>query len=140
MTKQSTQEAVGVFIIVSHFALVALVLIAFFAGGMIFEQFTTTIALVVPLFATSTATIIMAFRRRPARSAAHQERPVFVFVAFLVPAALTLYLAAAIVAFVTNHLGDFEQLKGLIAIGETAYGTYLASVVDHLFGKPARTT
>jgi hypothetical protein len=135
MTKEATQEWVGIFIILSHFALVGLILVSFLMGGFVYEQFTTTAALVIPLFAASTATIVSGLARSRSRSRTAGVRPAFVFVAFLVPAALTLYLATVILAFSFNYLQNFEQLKGLIAVGETAYATYLGRVVRALFGR-----
>ena len=136
MTESGTRSAVGVFLIIAQVVVVVLAIAIHIKHGLTFEELTTTIALILPMFAVHTAAIAKYFTTH--RTAVADESPkvngTFAFLAFLMPVLFALYLAGVLlargfgIAFVAP-----EQLKWAIGLAETIFAVYLGIFLGSLF-------
>ncbi len=136
MTRSQLKSRIGLFLIISHFAIILLVVILFLMEGFKFEEMTTTIALIVPMFSIYTTAIIKHIiansRQRQGYSEAVTKE--FVFITFFVPSLFVFFLTAIIVLKTLNIGFDkFEQFKIMLAVSETVFGAYVGLVMSSLF-------
>jgi hypothetical protein len=136
MTEHAAKNRLGLFLIASHLAIVALLLGEFVAGGFSFKDMTTAVALVAPMFTAYTAVVVKYFidNRAAERDRSARLSGPFVTLMFGVAALFVILVIAAILLFAANiGFSSFEQLKAVLAILEGAYGLYLGKVVEALF-------
>jgi hypothetical protein len=143
MTARTIQAIVGVIFIVSHFAVLILVAAFYILRGFTFEEMTTTISIIAPVFAGYTLIIvraIMAERRDGDKGPKVKERFLFTFLSLFVPVVFVLVLVAIILLRAYNvGISSFEQFKTMLAIVEGVFAVYLGPIVQALFsaGKQA---
>jgi hypothetical protein len=137
MTARTLQAIVGVIFIVSHFAVLILVAAFYIARGFTFEEMTTTIAIVAPVFAGYTLIIvraIMAERTQGNTAPQKNERFLFIFLSLFVPAVFVLVLVAIICLRAYNvGISSFEQFKTMLALAEGVFAVYLGPIIQALF-------
>lgn len=136
MTESGTRSAVGAFLIIAQILIVILAIVIHIKHGLTFDELTTTIALILPMFAVHTAAIAKYFTAH--RTAVVENGPrvngTFAFLAFLMPALFAMYLVGVLmargfgVAFVAP-----EQLKWAIGLAETIFAVYLGIFLGTLF-------
>src|SRR5690242_15318549 len=99
MTTRTVQALVGVIFIVSHFVVLILVATFYIARGFTFEEMTTTIAIVAPVFAGYTLIIVRAIMAQRTSNApvSQKEGFLFVFLSLFVPIVFVFVLVALIV-------------------------------------------
>jgi hypothetical protein len=139
MTERSLRDVVGVFIIVANLVVVGVTLLLYFLGGFLFEELTTTVALLVPMFSVYTTAIIKSFvsHRRQIRDSSPPVTPQYVFVAWLFPVTFTVYLVALVVMKGFNvGFASFEQFKSLLIASEVMFGVYVGIVLSDMFSIP----
>jgi hypothetical protein len=138
MTERQVQTTVGVLFIISHFAILVLVAAFYIARGFTFEEMTTTISIVAPVFAGYTLIIVRAIiaDRNNTSSGAHDKPSagLFVFLSLFVPIVFVTLLAAIIVLRAYNlGITSFEQFKTMLALIEGTFAVYLGPIVQALF-------
>ena len=136
MTEIELKNRLGIFLIITHFAVLLLVIVLSFSGGFEFPEMTTSISLITPMFASYSAIIIKYIVRNrkqfPPDSSAVTHS--FVFIAFFLPSVFILVLMSVIILKAVS-LVSFEEFKAMIAISETIFGIYIGLVVFPLFEK-----
>jgi hypothetical protein len=143
MTERQLKVRLGVALIASHFGIFILILILFAAGGFKFEDVTTMVAIIVPMFAgysTSVTTFIVNDRHNIEDKSA-PVNAVYARMSFVFPLAFTAIITAAITA---QSLGavfrDFEQFKQALVLIEATFAIYVARFVYSMFERPKSPT
>jgi|SRR5215471_7438461 len=140
MVEGRIRKGLGLFIIASHFGAIILVIGLFFAHGFLFEEMTTTLALVVPMFASYTTAIVRYIIKH--RHSPESQRTVsmeFAFLAFSLPSIFVLCVFAMIVAKALNlAFQNFDQFKTLLAVLESLFGLYVGYFITELFEQGAK--
>ena len=133
MNEKTLRNTIGVFILLTHFGLLLLVV-----GLTVVDKFSrremfTTIGIMLPLFATYATIIVKEFLAAPNSSArSPQATSQRIFVSFLIPVLAASMLLTAIFWKSFGSLG-FDDFTGLVAVTETAFGVYIGYVVKSLF-------
>lgn len=136
MTEDALRNRVGVFLILSNLAVVFTALCFYFLGGFLFEEITTTIALIVPMFSVYTTAIVRSFvaHRRSTEDTSPKVSGTYVFIAWLFPVVFTAYLVALVVLkSYSIGFATFEQFKALLIASETVFGAYVGLVLSSMF-------
>jgi hypothetical protein len=129
----------GIFMIASHFFILVAVIALWVFHGFLFEEMTTTLGLVGPLFAGYT-TVILAYiidhpnvlvDDGPALSTA------FRVLSFSVPALFVIVVFVSILLW-SFKIGftEFDQFKVLVGLIEGGFGVYVGQFIYALFKKP----
>ena len=136
MTEQRLHNQVGVFIILANVFVIAETLVFYFAGGFAFDEMTTTVALIVPMFSVYTIAILKSIigGRRRTVDRSHVIAGQYVFVSWLLPVVFTVLLMT-IVALKAYNVGfeSFEQFKNLLIASETMFGSYVGVILGSMF-------
>jgi hypothetical protein len=138
MTERQIQSIVGVLFILSHIAVIALVGALYIIQGFTFEEMTTTISIMAPVFAGYTLIITRAIvaERSDALTArrAAKQSGLFIFLSLFMPVSFVAALVAIILLRAYNiGIGSFEQFKAMLAIIEGIFAVYLGPIVQSLF-------
>lgn len=136
MTRLQLKNKIGMFLIISHFVIIFLVVILYLFKGFLFEEMTTTIALIIPMFSIYTTAIIkyIIANSKLNRGFSETVTKEFVFITFFVPSLFVFFLTAIIILKALNiGFSDFEQFKIMLAISETVFGAYVGLVMSSLF-------
>lgn len=141
MTENRLRERLGFLIIFLHFGLIVLLSVLWSMSGFAFNEFTTTLAILIPILSAYVAGIVTYFsNKRHVR--ADKSKPVtatFVFLSMFFPVAMSVTLSGIMLIFAFGTLfEDFEQFKASFAIAEGVFAAYLATTTNSLF-KPAAT-
>jgi hypothetical protein len=140
MTERTLRNVMSVFLVISHIAILGLVLVFFILHGLSQTEFSTSFAIITPMLAALTGlavTYIIGAKNKPARS----ERSVllsgvYVFATLLLPPLFVIAVAALLVMKVTNYNGfTFEQFKLTLTGTETIFGAYTGKLLASLFEK-----
>jgi hypothetical protein len=139
MNEIELKNRLGIFIVVSHFGMLVLVVVIWLLGGFLTDEMTTTVAIVAPFLASYTTAIIkyivetknkISTRGKPVTS-------IFVFMSFCLPGAFSLLLIAAVLLKGFNiGLRSFEDFKIMLGTTETIFGVYVGQMVFSLFERP----
>jgi hypothetical protein len=135
MRESRIKTMVGLFLVISHFIVILLVIFFYFRHGFLFDEMTTTEALIVPMFAgntTLTVSWIIATRK---------EQPVedkvlsgaFTFLSFFFPVVFTVYVALVVCLKAFNVIEDLEKFKAMLGLGETFFAVYVGMFAKSLF-------
>ncbi len=136
MTERQVRTRVGIFLVVSHVAILLLLVLLSLAGGFTWPELTTSIALIVPVFVGSTTAIVKSFidNRKQVENQSPAMHGAFVVIAFLLPGVFVGFLGLIIMLKAFNWgIADFEHFKGLLALGETGFAVYPGYVIQSLF-------
>jgi len=129
---------VGLFMVFSHFATMVTIVVLHFAGGFAFNEMSTLLGLVGPLFAGYTS-VIITFIINQRHQVSHQSRRVnkpYVIIAFTTPTIFVVSLFAVIFIRAYNvGLADFENFKILVAAIEAVFGIYVGQFIYGMFEK-----
>lgn len=136
MNERGLRELIGVGFVVAHLVEILLLLGFYILGGLAFDEMTTAMGLIMPMFLAYTAAIVRYFRRfRGGIPAGLNLEPAYVFVT-LAPAvlfALLVPVATMLKAF-NLGFGSFEEYKGVLLLLEGVFGAYLGFTMPALFG------
>lgn len=129
------RRALGLYLIVSHLGLISLPIILFFVKGFLFEELTTTLALVIPVFASYTTVIVQYnIKHRHSRETRRQLSLEFVVIGFAMPTIFVLLLASAMLGKAFNvAFRDFEQFKAIAVTIESLFAVYVGLFISNLF-------
>ncbi|WP_141332356.1 hypothetical protein [Myxococcus sp. AB025B] len=142
MTRRRLRELLAAAWIVSHITTILVLLYYAFITEvrLQFDEFTTAASIIVPMLATYTTMIVRYFTKHAGASSASggSVNAVFATLAFSFPLLLALYLNAVIAAYAHGAIGNPEQFKAMIAIGEGAFGIYAGQLLMGLFETDAQ--
>lgn len=141
MEKNKFKNIIGLVLIVSHFLVIVLTIIYFFLGGFKFSELTTTISLIIPIYATYTSYIIKDIVKHSGESK-HKKKTynynkVYIFITLFVISLFNLFLIS-IISLKAFNIGfqDYDQFKILLALTETIFGVYVGQLIAKLFNIP----
>jgi hypothetical protein len=141
MTENKLKSTLGIFLIIAHFVVILMVVVFYFLDAFLFEEMTTTLALIIPMFAVYTTAIIKSIidnrniEHNPTIPVPHVTNS-FVFVSLVLPALFALFVLGLVTlkAFSVGF-DSFEQFKILIGLAETIFGIYVGQIIGSLFDK-----
>jgi hypothetical protein len=144
MSERNLAAFIGIAFVVSNFLTIFLVIALYALRGFTFEEMTTTIAIIIPVFAAHTTTIVkFAAKHRDVNNVAHQENRqtfLFTFISIFVTTMLIIAVIGLVFMRAFNiGLTTFEQFKIMLGGIEAVFAGYAGLVVSALFGpeKPA---
>ena len=86
MNKLTLKKSLGLFLVISHFVIILLIILSYLIGGFLFDEMTTTLGLIVPMFGLY-STAIIKFIVATSDQLHAQPEPVskaYVFVSFFI--------------------------------------------------------
>jgi hypothetical protein len=136
MSEHDLKIKIGIFLILSHFTVLIVVMIVSAIGWMEFTETTTSVALITPVFATYTTAIIRFIIDH--RRAQNVKSPVvtktYVFISFFIPA---LFVSALIIIVILRGykvwIRDPDMYKQLLGAAETIFGVYVGMILRDMF-------
>lgn len=136
MSERQLKYRAGLFLIGSHVGLVIFAIILFFNRGFDIDEFTTVMAVITPVFAGYTTSII-AFIIKDARTTEDTSAQVsraYVALSFGMPSLLIIMLAVAIGMKAFNSVfANFEDFKRFLLLMESLFAAYAGMFVYSLF-------
>ncbi|MCP4348644.1 MAG: hypothetical protein GY795_24455 [Desulfobacterales bacterium] len=134
MTEAQLRTRIGLFLIISHFSIILSVVVLQIFGGFLFEEMTTTVALIIPMFSIYTTAIIKNIISNKILTEKRSERVTreYIFITFMIPSVFVLFLVAIIILKSLNTV-SFEQFKIMLTVSETVFGTYVGLVLASFF-------
>jgi|LakMenEpi03Aug12_release.lakeMendotaPanAssembly.Ray.scaffolds.fasta_scaffold331958_2 hypothetical protein len=136
MKESQLKNAIGIFIILSYFLVILLTLVVWLLGGLLFEEMTTTIALIIPMFSLYLTAILkyIIANKMPQTMREKRLSKVYIFISFLIPI-LFLIVLITIILMKSFNVGfsDFEQFKIMLGVIQTAFGAYMGLILSSLF-------
>jgi hypothetical protein len=139
MTEHELKIKLGVTLVASHFGILILLMVLFAAGGFKFEDFTTIVAIIAPMFAgyTTAVTTFIVNDRHTTNIRSPRVSSVYVMMSFAFPLVFTLILVSAILA---QSFGlvfkEFEQFKQALVLIEGTFAVYVGRFVYSMFDRP----
>ena len=138
MTTTVLQNRVAFVIIVGHFVALFSLIGFWLLGGFAFQEFTTALAITMPLFANNVTLVVNYYLDNQIQE--HDDKLVSrltSFIATIFPSGLIAMLVFAFALKAFNlGISNFEGFKGFIAIIETTFGVYAAIIAKKLFVTP----
>ena len=135
MTEQQLKRLIGLFIVISHFSVVIFVIGLYFARAFLFEEMTTIVALILPMFSVYTTAIIkyvIATKTMQRRGAKLNSE--YIFITFLIPALFVASLFGIIFAKSLNYgFSSFDQFKNLLGLIQVIFGAYMGLILSTMF-------
>jgi len=143
MTERGLRNLMSVFLIVSHVAILGIVLVSFMLHGLTETEFSTSLGIIAPMLATLTGlavSYIISSKKRPGRSEhSTMLSGVYVFATLLLPLLFVIAVAGLVIMKATNYGGIApEQFKLALTGTETIFGAYTGKLLGSLF-EDART-
>jgi len=141
MTETRLKKQAGLFILLAHVLSVLLVVALFFLGGFTFEQMTTSVAIITPMFAGVTTQIVGWFTEHQyvADDLSRPVTPEYRLLTYAWPAILGVLIWCATLAQAASLVfDDFEQYKLALVFFEGLFAAYAARFMKSLFGAPAK--
>jgi len=136
MTETGVRQTIGVSLVLAHLIVMGLLFVLFVLNGFTFDELTTAIAIISPMFAVYTTGIvryIIDSRSLPKM----EEGPVrgsFVFLSFLMAFLFTAALVSMVLLKAFNMaFSNFEQFKHSLTIIEIIFAVYVGQIVGSLF-------
>jgi hypothetical protein len=140
MTERTLKYAAGFFLVASHLGLLSYVIALFFLNGFNIDEFTTVMAVITPVFAGYTTSIV-AFIIKEAKVLKDDTASVnlaYVILTFVMPLFLVVVLALAIGFKAHNRVfSNFEDFKRFLLLAESLFAAYVGMFVFSLFDKKA---
>lgn len=136
MNEKQVKNRVGIFIVCSHFFVIVLTFMFFFASGFDFDEMTTIIGLVSPLFAGYTTVIISYIikNRRDVRLHSSTVNTPYIFLSFLTPSIFVLLVLLLVVLQAWDiGFNNFNQFKAALTLIEGAFSVYVGQFIYSMF-------
>ncbi|HTD83290.1 MAG TPA: hypothetical protein VK648_05800 [Gemmatimonadaceae bacterium] len=136
MTDAELRTRIGLFWVITHFAIIATIIVCFFLGGYEFPDMTTLLAIVVPMFAGITTVVIRYFaQHRHDAPRGKRVNAAYVTLTWLLPVLFSMTIALTIILRALNRaFEDFDQAKLFLTALEALYVTYTGYLLAPLFG------
>ncbi len=135
MNETRLRNVLGLYLILTHFMLIFLVLLLWALGkGFDFHEMADTLMIVAPMFALySTAIVRQMVSGQPRQvERAGEVDSARVFVSLFIPSVFIAALLVVIGAWFWRTIG-FQEFKGALAAVEALFGVYVGLVVSSLF-------
>ncbi|MEO6175349.1 MAG: hypothetical protein ABIP27_09380 [Flavobacterium circumlabens] len=127
---------IGLLFVVTHFVILVYTFICKFLGGFTFEELTTLIALLIPLFSAYTTAVVKDIIKNNQQTADPEitySRP-FRFVIIFICSLFIIFLFTIITLKAFNYgFEDFEQLKLTVGVVEAIFGGYVAQLIFSIY-------
>ena len=135
MSLNQIRARIGIFLLVAHATMMALLLFFYFFGGFTFPEFMDSIGLIGPIFAAFT-TIIVRWYLKNSHTIDNSEavsRP-YIFITIGLPSFFVSFIILLIWAKAYNFgIESFANFKTILALGETGFAVSLGFLVESLF-------
>lgn len=136
MTERQLKYRAGLFLIGSHVGLVIFAIILFFNKGFDIDEFTTVMAVITPVFAGYTTSIV-AFIIKDAKimeDTSAQVSRAYAGLSFGMPLLLVVMVAMAVGMKAFNYVfANFEDFKRFLLLLESLFAAYAGMFVYSLF-------
>jgi hypothetical protein len=136
MSEEQLRVRLGLFLVTTHFVAIILLIVMYFAGGFLFDEMTTAVGLIAPLFAGYTTLIvkyIIGTRHDPGTTTTAVS-PAFRYLSIMITAVFVMSIVGLILLKAFNvAFSDFDQFKTLLGIVEAAFAVYMGLIVAELF-------
>ncbi len=139
MREKQVKYAVGVFLVSSHLVLLVLAVILRFFNGFDGSEFSTLLAVMIPMFSGYTSAIVtFIVRDKYAQVDSTPEvTRTYAAMSFIFPGVFTVLVAACILLQACKvGFEDFEQFKTTLLTLESAFAVYIGIFVYSMFEKP----
>lgn len=136
MTENSLKITVGLSVVLAYFSLIILVIILWVMGGFMFDEMTTTTALIFPMFGVYTSAIInyILENRKIVDDKSDVVTKASLFISFFLPCVFIVGLCSIILLKAQySAFSDFEQFKVALGVLQTAFGVYMGLLLTTLF-------
>jgi hypothetical protein len=143
MTELELKNKLGLFLITSHFLIVVIIIVLYFFNGFLFEEMTTSVALISPVFAVYTTAIVKFFiaNQTLTRRKSRKLTSSFITISFAIPSIFVIAVIAITLLKAFNiGFSSYEQYKQLFAILEAVFAIYIGYVISSLFGEISTET
>jgi hypothetical protein len=125
--------------------LVAIAIYHVATGGLLFQQFTTILGLILPLFAGYVSVIVKFFAANKYAPSVEIDSPPmalpFVVLTLFFPTLFGVFLAGCIILAGKNMVfRDFDDVKIAVGLGQSAFGIYIGQFLFSLFDSAGRMT
>ena len=138
MTERKLKYLTGFFLIGSHVGLLLFAIALFFLRGFNIDEFTTVVAVITPMLAGYT-TSILAFIINEARilvDTSPRVNAAYAVLMILLPAVLVTILVVAVWLKANNLVfSNFEDFKRFLLLCESMFAAYVGMFVFSLFDK-----
>ncbi len=138
MTENALRRLIGIVLIVLHFGILGLLFTLYLLSGFRFDEFTTSVAIIMPMFSGYTVAIVIHFSRNRYVSNDTSERvtTLFSLLSLAFPLLFAFAISVSILLFAYGRsFANFEQFKGMLTLLEAAFAAYIASFIYTLFEK-----
>ncbi|HEX8152909.1 MAG TPA: hypothetical protein VF698_07285 [Thermoanaerobaculia bacterium] len=136
ITDAQLRSHIGLFWVGAQLAVLGTIFVCYQLGGFEFDELTTLLAVVLPLFAGVSIVVVRFFAQN--RHSIARGQPVtgtYVALVWLFAVALAVTVVWVIVGRATNRVFDtFDQAKLFLAGLEVVYVVYIAQLLAPLFG------
>jgi lysylphosphatidylglycerol synthetase-like protein (DUF2156 family) len=135
MTDTTLRTRTGLFWVFAHFAIIITIIICFFLKGFEFDELTTLLAVIIPMFAGTTTVIVRYFTQHAhdAPQGATVNTP-YVILTTALPLLFTLTIFATIILRARNQaFATFDQCKLFLTAVEALYVVYTSTLLAPLF-------
>lgn len=136
MTDIRLKNQIGILVILANLIVIALTLALYLAGGFLFEEMTTIIALIVPMFSVYTTAILknIVATRTDVHTVGSPVTKQYVFVSWLIPLVFCIYLVT-LISLKSLNIGfnSFDQFKTMLVGSETIFGAYVGVILSSMF-------
>jgi lysylphosphatidylglycerol synthetase-like protein (DUF2156 family) len=135
MTNSQLRTRIGLFWVFAHFVILSVVIICFFLGGFEFDEMTTLLAVIVPMFAGTTTVIVRYFAAHAHDTAkgARVNLP-YVVLTVTLPILFTLTILSTVILRARNQaFANFDQCKLFLTAVEAIYVVYTSALLAPLF-------
>ncbi len=136
MTRHQARTLLGVGLVCAHILMLGLLLVFYLLSGFTFQEMTTTMQLIGPVFVAYVTVVLrwfLASGRR--RGSGRKASGTYLFFTLVPPCSFVLFLLVLIWAKAVNWLEDFSVFKALLALGETTFAAYLGVLMESLFNE-----
>lgn len=140
MTESRLRSLVGVFWIIAQIAVMAFAVVRYVQGYLLYDDLTTAVALILPMFAVHAAAIAKYFsaHRTPVRRRTPEVTGTFAFLALLIPALFAIAISS--ILYVKSRgmaFGASEQFKYSLGLVESVFAIFLGTFLGSLFDEKA---
>jgi lysylphosphatidylglycerol synthetase-like protein (DUF2156 family) len=135
MTDTTLRTRVGLFWVFAHFAIITTIIICFFLKGFEFDEMTTLLAVIIPMFAGTTTVIVRYFTQhaQETQQGTNVNTPYIVLTSAL-PILFTITILATIILRARNQaFATFDQCKLFLTAVEALYVVYTSTLLAPLF-------
>jgi hypothetical protein len=139
--EKTLRDALGIAIVVSHILIALVAFFVYLGDGLLFEEMTNILSIVVPTFSAYTTAVVTYFINNPhGRKKGKKVVGPLVTISLLFPAVYLIAILALIILKGFTRVLSFDQVTMLLAVAETLFAAYAGKVITWLFGEAGKTS